>query len=194
MSSDEGVTYDGVGIDDIHIFDKAPVYAGVPITSITQNVSANSWIDFSSGGNRIVSINPNGNNLGNTNVQVYPYSGPARFSNNQYYLDRNIVIQPSNPPTGYVSVRFYFTDSEANNLINDTGCSVCSKPTDAYELGVTKYSGSVADENGTLNDDLNGLFTFISPDSTAIIPYNTGYYAEFEVNSFSEFWLNNGGA
>jgi hypothetical protein len=92
-----------------------------------------------------------------------------------------------------VGVRFYFNDSDVNNLINAKGCPSCSKPEDAYGLGVTKYSGSVLDENGVLDDDLDGLFQYITPDSTAIIPYNTGYYAEFSVNSFSEFWLNSGG-
>jgi hypothetical protein len=193
LSSDEGVTYDGIGIDDIHIFDKDSIYTGTPVTVNTQNVSGTNWIDFTSANEKIVSINPNGMDLGNTNVQVYPYKSPARDTLNQYYLNRNIVIQPFNPPTGNVSIRLYFTDSEANALINATGCDSCSKPRSAYDLGVTKYSGSVSDENGTLSDDSKGTFTYISPDSTSIIPNNTGYYAEFQVNSFSEFWLNVGG-
>ena len=38
-----------------------------------------------------------------------------------------------------------------------------------------------------------GVHTFILPANTEIVPYDNGYYAEFAVNSFSEFWLNNGG-
>ncbi|MBK8611786.1 MAG: hypothetical protein IPL84_18105 [Chitinophagaceae bacterium] len=34
--------------------------------------------------------------------------------------------------------------------------------------------------------------TCILPANTEIVPYDNGYYAEFTVNSFSEFWLNNG--
>jgi hypothetical protein len=82
---------------------------------------------------------------------------------------------------------------EAKSLLAATGCGSCSKPYDPYELGVTKYSGTAIQENGTLDDNFNGAYMFVLPANTEIIPYDNGYYAEFPVNSFSEFWLNNGG-
>ncbi len=190
MSSDGGVNYEGVGIDDIHVFDKALIYTGPTVTGITQTVSGSNWVNFSSAGRRIASINPNGQNLGSTTVSVYPYAGSVRNSNGAYYLDRNIVISSANPPAGNVKVRFYFTDTEAKNLINATGCGTCIKPVDPYELGVTKYTGDATDENGDLSDDLTGFFQFIIPGNTDIIPYDNGYYAEFSVNNFSECWLS----
>ena len=193
MSSDAGFSTEGVGIDDIHVFDKAPVYTGPQLLNTTQTVSGNSWINFTSAGKLIASINANSQNLGSTSVDVYPYSGPERTSADQYYLDRNIVIRPTSQPSGNVGVRFYFTDTEAKNLIAATGCALCSKPADPYELGVTKYDGSAIQENGTLNDNYPGSYDYILPANTEIIPYDNGYYAEFLVSSFSEFWLNNGG-
>ena len=71
---------------------------------------------------------------------------------------------------------------------------VAAVTNDPYELGVTKYSGAAVEENGTLADNTGGIYSFILPANTEIIPYDNGYYAEFPVNSFSEFWLNNGGA
>ena len=193
MASDMGYNLEGVGIDDIHVFDKALIYTGTPVTGITQPVSGNNWIHFTSGGKRVASINPNNFDLGSTTVNVYPYTGTVRTSNNQYYLNRNIVVRPTNQPGSYVTVRFYFTDAEAKSLLAATGCDTCSKPNDPYELGVTKYSGTAIEENGTLNDNFAGVFMFVLPANTEIIPYDNGYYAEFPVNSFSEFWLNNGG-
>ncbi|MEP7166098.1 MAG: S8 family serine peptidase [Ferruginibacter sp.] len=190
MASDGGVNFEGVGIDDIHVFDKASIYTGSVVTGINQTVSGSGWTHFSSGGKRIASINPNGQDMGTTTVSVYPYAGTVRNSNGQYYLDRNIAINTANPPTANVNIRFYFTDIEARALINATGCGSCGKPADAYELGVTKYNGSADDENGVLDDDLTGFFQFILPANTGIIPYDNGYYAEFTVNSFSEFWLS----
>ena len=190
MSSDAGVTEEGIGIDDIHVFDKAPVYAGLPINGITQLVNSNAWVHFSSGGNRIVSLNSNGANLGATTIQVHPFAGTVRSSNNAYYANRNIVVRSANPPTGNVNVRFYFTEAEAQSIVFATGCLSCSQPSDPYDLGVTKYSGNVTDENGILADDSTGLFRFILPANTTIVPYDNGYYAEFTVNSFSEFWLS----
>jgi hypothetical protein len=193
FTSDLGYNLEGVGIDDIHVFDKAAVYAGTTLTGITQTVSGSSWVNFNSGATRVASINANGNNLGSTRVDVYPYTGTVRVANNQYYLNRNIVIRPTTQPASNVTVRFYFTDAEAKSLLAATGCGACSKPKDPYELGVTKYSGSAAQENGTLTDNGGAIYAYILPANTEIVPYDNGYYAEFPVNSFSEFWLNNGG-
>ena len=194
MFGDGGLTYEGVGVDDIHIFNKQSIYTGAPISSgLSQTVNTNGWVNFNDvTGKRVASINSFGQNLGTTNVQVYPYSGAARTSNNQYYLDRNIVIQPTNQPIGNVSVRFYFTEAEANNLITAAGCATCVRPYDPYEIGVTKYHGTIADENGILDDNQPDSFKFILPANTDIIPYDNGYYAEFSVSNFSEFWLSKG--
>ncbi|MBO9199059.1 MULTISPECIES: S8 family serine peptidase [Niastella] len=194
MTADAGLTYEGVGIDDIHIFDKAAIYNGPNITSgLTQTVSGSGWTHFNTGGNRVVSINPNGQNLGSTDVRVYINSSGVRNDGRQYYLDRNIVIQPASVPTGPVTVRYYFLESEARNLMNATGCGSCSTISDAYAAGVTQYSNAPAEENGNLLDDLNGTFNFITPSNVDIIPYDNGYYAEYQVSNFSEFWINSGG-
>ncbi|MBK7884444.1 MAG: S8 family serine peptidase [Chitinophagaceae bacterium] len=194
LSSDPGVTQEGIGIDDIHIFDKAGIYTGVDASAAPQIVNGNNWFHFTSGGKRIVSLNPNNNNLGSTSADVFFNAGPVRFSgNNQYYLDRNIVVRTTTPPATDVTVRFYFTDAEALALMNANGCGLCTSISDPYVSGVTKYSGTVLDENGTFADNLNGVKNFILPANVAIIPFEDGYYAEFSVGSFSEFWINNGG-
>lgn len=190
MSSDGGVNEEGVGIDDIHVFDRASIYTGGAVTGIAQPVSGSDWVHFYSAGKIVASINPLGRNLGLTTVDVYPYSGPSRYSNNEYYLDRNIVVRPSIVPDRNVKLRVYFTDTEAGSLLNASGCAACGNITDPYQLGVTKYSGSSDDENGLLDDDLTGYFQFILPANTEIIPYDNGYYAEFIISSFSECWLS----
>lgn len=193
MASDLSYNLEGVGIDDIHIFDKALIYTGTPVTGLSQPVSGTGWTHFTAGGKRVASINANGTNMGNTTVDVYPYAGAVRTNNGQYYLNRNIVIRPAVQPGADVSVRFYFTDAEAKSLLAATGCGTCTKPIDPYDLGVTKYSGTAIEENGTLDDNISGNYSFILPANTEIIPYDNGYYAEFRVSSFSEFWLNDGG-
>lgn len=190
MSSDAGVTEEGIGIDDIHVFDRAPVYTGLPVTNVSQTVNNSDWVHFSSGGKRIVSLNANGANLGLTSVQVHPYLEQVRSSNNSYYANRNIVVRSANPPTGNVGVRFYFTEDEVQDMILANSCVTCLKPADAYEPGITQYSGNATDENGLLADDVTGLFRFITPANVVIVPYDNGYYAEFSVQSFSEFWLS----
>ena len=195
MKSDPGTTYEGVGIDDIHIFDKTPIYNGPSISSgLSQPVSGSSWIDFDMGGSRILSINPNGQDLGNTQVGVYIYNGTVRNDGKQYYLNRNIVIQPANPPVGNVSVRYYFLDKEADSLILAAGCNSCTTIHDAYQAGITQYSSPVlSEEDSTLSNNHSGTFHYLLPHrDISIIPYDKGYYAEYQVSGFSEFWINNG--
>ncbi|HEV3251133.1 MAG TPA: peptidase S8, partial [Puia sp.] len=141
MSSDPATNYEGIGIDDVHIFDKAPIYNGSNISSgLSQNLNGSNWINFDMDSNRVLSVNPNGQDLGNTQVKVFVNKTGVRNSNSQYYLDRNIVIQPSSAPTGNVSIRFYFLDSEADSLIKAAGCGSCTGISDAYESGISQYS------------------------------------------------------
>jgi hypothetical protein len=192
MSSDAATNYEGVGIDDIHVFDKASVYKGKS-DSLTLPVSGNTWVNFDIGGQRVAAINPNGQDLGSTKVTVFfNNTGAVRFDKTQYYLDRNLVIQPVNQPDSAVSIRYYFLDSEAVRLIGATGCITCTTIADAYQSGVTQFSGLLAaEEDSTLANDTVGRFLFHAPhNGVSIIPNDNGYYAEYAVDGFSEFWIN----
>lgn len=191
FSSDELVTKEGIGIDDIYIFEKNTIYTGAN-TTVTETVNGNDWVDFRSGGNLVASIHPLGQNLGSTDASVYINTGAVRYINNQYYLDRNIVIRPTVAPTDSVLVRFYFTETEYAALVGANNCTTCGKPRDAFMVGITKFNGTALNENGTLADNA-GVYSFINPANVDVLPYNNGYYAEFKVRSFSEFWINSGG-
>jgi hypothetical protein len=164
---------------------------------VTQNVAGNNWLHFTQGNKVIVSLNPNGNNLGSTSVQAYLHTGgfdKVRDTNNIYFLDRNITIKPANTINAdSTTVRFYFTDAETDTLIRANSCSTCTKPKDAYELGVTKYDATdKSKENGDLADNVSGIYSFIQSANVPKVPYDKGYYAEFKVKDFSEFWMTNG--
>jgi len=198
MESDPFTNREGVAIDDIHIYDNVNgIYEGPPATSVVINqpaVTGTSWIDFMSAGKLVVSVNPNGQNMGNTDVQGYIFSGAVRNNGGQYYHHRNITIKPTNISLAdSATVRFYFLDTETEALIAATGCGTCSKPPMVTELGVTKFSSADIIENGDLADNGGGNWSFIIPSNVRKVPFDKGYYAEFKVKDFSEFWLNNGG-
>lgn len=201
MVSDMGVNRDGIAIDDIHIYDNTNGIYNVTGTSPVVNqpsVTGSSWIHFVDPGTNklIASVNPNGQNLGSTNVQSYVNTGGVRIKNQQFYHDRNITIKPTNVNLAdSATVRFYFLDSETEALINATGCASCYKPTMVQDLGVSKYSNTDDNvENGTLADDnASGNWLFINATKAVKVPFDKGYYTEFKVKDFSEFWLNNGG-
>jgi len=189
MSSDDFIQGEGIGIDDFHIFEKKTIYEGTN-TAVTLPVSGNNFIDFSNQDKIIASIHPLGQNLGNVKVDVFINADSVRLINNQYYLDRNLVITPQFNPADSVIVRFYFTENEIKKMISTTKCSSCLKLTDAYKASVTKYSGSSAFENGILNDGSGGVYQYTDDAQIEIVPYNNGYYAEFKAKSFSEFWIH----
>lgn len=196
MSSDGGVTQEGVGIDDIRVHEKS-IIAGspTPITPVISNGPwTNNWVPFTISGQYIVGeINAHGQNLGTVTIEQYLNPGGAdRYSNNQYYLDKNFVINASNIPTGPVDVRLYFSAAQVDSLINATGCATCAKPADAYELGTTKYKGSAPEEDGSLDNNVTGAYQFVTPANTLILPHGNGYYAEFTINSFGENWFAKG--
>lgn len=198
FQSDPYVSREGIAIDDIHIYDKQfDIYSGVtmagPVT--VNNVSGGNWTNFTTGSQIIAAINANGQSLGNTNAQAYINTTGVRNKNNQYYHNRNIVVQPANnTPADSVGVRFYFLDSETEQLIQASGCPTCDKPASAYALGVSKYTDAdKAMEDGSIHNNHQLNWSFIVPQKVVKVPYAQGYYAEFKVNSFSEFWLNSGG-
>ena len=197
FQSDEGLEKEGVAIDDVHVYDNVnPIYSG-PTTStpVTQAVNGNNWINFTRDGKIIAGIQPRNQDLGSAMVKAYINTGNVRQYNQQYYHHRNLTIQPSDKtPADSVKIRFYFLDSETDSLVLATGCSTCTRPASAYELGVSKYSDpDLSFENGTVDDNQQGQWNFIQPKDLVIVPYDKGYYAEFSVADFSEFWLSNGG-
>lgn len=202
FKSDPAYSKDGMGVDDIHIYDNVNgIYTGTsPSPSVNQPiVNGSSWIHFlepAGTGQLIASINPNGQNLGSTDAQAFIHGGPVRTNSGQYYHNRNITIKPTNVTLAdSATVRFYFLDSETEALINATGCPTCYKPSMAYDLGVSKYSDpNDFFEDGIVENSLvTGGWSFINVSKRKMIPFDKGYYAEFKVKDFSEFWLNNGG-
>lgn len=198
MSGDAAVNRDGIAIDDVHVYDNIPIYTGASMGSpVTQTIPGGSgWVNFIQGGQIVASVNAPVS-MGSTDVQAFINPGPGiRTSNTQYYHDRNITIKPATTSlSDSALVRFYFTDTETEALIAATGCGYCVKPAMAAELGVTKYSDpDDSKENGSIFDNLLSTgYSFIRAVNVRKVPYDRGYYAEFKVRDFSEFWLNNGG-
>ncbi len=161
MYSDPGANYEGVGIDDVHVFDKAPVFTDSLVTSLSKPVNGSAWIDFNENGQRILSINPNGQNLGNTRISMYRDTGSIRDTAGQYYGERNWIVQTTSPATAAVGVRYYFTDSEANQLIGANSCASCINMEDAYSSGITQYSSTNhSEEDSSLRNNQHGIYVF----------------------------------
>ena len=111
-------------------------------------------------------------------------------------MEKELGDSDSQSPVSDVGVRYYFTDSEANKLIQANGCATCLNMEDAYSSGITQYSSTkVLEEDSSLQNNRLGNYLFHKPQQDVqIIPYDNGYYAETTVQGFSEFWINGGGS
>ncbi|CAG4988935.1 hypothetical protein DYBT9275_00189 [Dyadobacter sp. CECT 9275] len=193
MSSDAFVSREGIAIDDIHVYDKPNgIYDETSITTaISQTVSASeNWSHFLKNNKLVASIKPGSQNLGTTNVQANINTSGVRNTIGQYYHDRSITIKPQTTSlTDSVTLRLYFLDTETENLLSATSCSGCGKPVSAYELGVSEYTSSNKNlEDGDISNNNGGSWLFHS--GVRKVPFDKGYFAEFKVKGFSEFWLS----
>ncbi len=198
MSSDAGVSQEGIGIDDVRVFEQTDI-AGSPAPLFPASDGApwnNGWKALGYGDAVmgpwwiVGEINTHGQDLGTVTITPYlNYNNPVRSSNNTYYLDKSFVVSSTTPPGGPVSLRLYFSDQQFQDLKNANNCAGCVSPGDPYELGVLQYKGSAAEEDYNLDNNNDGYYTFISADSTLIIPHNSGYYAEFSTRQLGECWF-----
>lgn len=181
----------GIAIDDIHIYDsQAMVYANkLPDNStVSADVQGSDWVPFRLYNSLVAAINPHGQSLGQVSVKAFLDNGTTRIENKQYYLGRSFTISASHSDFAQpVGVRLYITDEESEKLISASGKAGIAKPGSAYELAVSKYSGS--NEDGDLTNNGSVAWTFYSKSAVRKVPYAQGYYLEFTTKSFSEFWF-----
>lgn len=119
-------------------------------------------------------------NLGNVAVSVYENTGAIRTNNGKPYLDRSYTITPEHNPNGAatITVRLFFTTGEFDKL-------KAADPTitDPGKLAVIKQPGT---GSGSTYSIVAGEETII-PVSWAAV--TGGYYIEFMVSSFSNFFI-----
>ncbi len=149
---------------------------GNTITVNTANLNRYMWVPiFDASGNIVAEINGNGNDLGDITSSVYVNtSGQVRQINNQFYLDRNISINPANNLSAHV--RVYFKNNEFLAL-QSADPSVIS----INSLNVTKTTTAC-------QPVYSGVASIIVPD--AYVDYGTDHYIQFSTPSFSSFYVH----
>jgi hypothetical protein len=197
INSDQGTEYDGMAIDDIHIYDlQHPIFNQTSFpAAVSQNVGAGQVADFISGNGIGASLRNGTSALGTTDVQAYRHTDFINEDSTQYFLPKNFTVQTQNTPGDSVTLRFFVPDEAMRTVREDTTCYSCSsRPVEVQQLGITKYDDpDKLKENNTLADNTAGTYSFITRDKMRWVPYDIGYYAEVKVKSFSEFWFNDGG-
>jgi hypothetical protein len=196
LASDPGATFEGLAVDDIHIYDLANSILPAAGTAVeSNNLSGNAWTNYLHDNQLMAAIQPQNNLSGNTSVTLYGQEVLHNPTLTQHIMPRSYTIAATNAPADSIGVRLYLTDSEFVNVVNDTTCMSCPAPEDAYRLGITQFTNAAHPslQNNTLVDDTAGHFTYIPYKHVTWVPYDKGYYCDFKTTSLSELWMNDGG-
>ena len=186
MQSDVGLEMEGLAIDQVHVYDRKPLYTGANM-QWTIPVSGNDWVHIDEGGQRVFSIHPSGQDLGNVTLKIFKSNNNFHLSDSLYLLSRNWVLTSTNPLNGPIQLRGYFTKDEATNLVAATGCEQCTPARDGFDVAVLRYTGT--NEDGDYSNDNPSQVIAYPLDSTAILPFDNGYYAEWSTSGLSEWWI-----
>lgn len=195
MQSDISVGRDGIAVDDIHVYDNGlPIYSGPTInTPLSLNYAASSNWQPVIANNQLVASVQTPSRSGSVDLQAFVQSGSDRFTNGQYYLDRNWVMKSSTSLSDTARVRLYFLDRESDSLVFATGCAACEVVGSVAELGITRYRDAAGStQNLLLADNGVGQWNYLTRSQVRRVPYQNGYYVEFPVTDWSEYWMNSG--
>jgi hypothetical protein len=186
MYSDVGVEYEGVALDQVHVYDRKPLYTGSNM-QWTFPVSGNQWVHLEQSGQRVFSIHPQGQDLGDVTISLFKNAANFLLTDSMYLLSRNWVVTSTMPPSGDILMRGYFSKTEADNLVNASGCTQCISARDGFDAAVLRYEGP--NEDGSYANNTMGLIKTYPLDSTTIQPFDNGYFAEWVTDSLSEWWV-----
>jgi hypothetical protein len=152
---------------------------------------SDTWRPIMLNGQIVAAIKDNGNNLGEIATQFFINDNSVRIDPfgilPSYYMNRNFRISAENLIYGApVRLRLYFLSNELQSLI-----TADDNVTSINTLGITQYHGTnencLLTDNISNNDNLNYLHTSTYDWET----YENGYFIEFDVTSFAEFYINN---
>lgn len=193
MFADPAVTFEGLAVDDIHIYDLQKPLFPTRDAIIENTLSANTWNDFLAANEIVASIKPQ-RLTEKVTVNMYRHDTIINIGATQYVLPRSYNIK-GNPAESASALRLFLSDSDVARVSDDTGCQSCPRVRDAYSLGITQYynDNEPAAENRLLADDTGGSYLFHKPGTFTWLPFDKGYVTEITVDRFSEFWFNNGG-
>jgi hypothetical protein len=195
LFSDPAVTYEGIGVDEIHIYDRdKEILSANGKTTIQNNTSANTWNTFTANNQIVAGIQPV-QNSSNLSVSLFSLDTLHNLGQTQYIIPRSYVMQTEQTVTDSTLIRLYVSEQDIVKIAEDTTCLSCTRLEDAYTLGITQYFNSQNNktENGTINDNLTGTTRYYNSKKVNWVPYMNGYRAEARIKNLGEIWFNNGG-
>ncbi len=183
FSSDISLSFEGIGIDDIHIEPGLSILIDSSFQQSSPQSFITSWVQFGKGKDIVAEIEKRPE-LGAIDLQMKKNEGAMRFSEYIPYLDRNYYIKPEIQPTAPVKVRLFIKDEELSRL-QEFDPNLES----FQQMGIYKYDGPNEDLTLANNSEQLGNHEFIKASQVLKVPTAGGYFLEFQISSFSEFYI-----
>ena len=184
FSSDISNQAEGAGLDDIHIEASQVICSDSSFFSPVPLTEANNWLLFGNQ-NGVVAEVEDIPGLGAVELKMKNAAGGIRYHNNIPYLSRNFLISPENQTLTQAKVRLYLKVAELEAL-QAADSSIRS----FQDLGIYQYAGTGADLSLDNNPSAGGQSNFILPRDVLKVPTADGYFLEFSVSFFSEFYIS----
>ena len=153
------------------------------------------WEMIMRNGQVVIAVNDRGNVLDTIVTEFYIHD--AGLVRNDpldmvpdWYLDRNWHVKISGnliqPLSNNIGIRLYFLTNELSRLINAD-----DDVTSMFDIGAVKYDGQNQDCQIVNNDPNNDNLTwgYYDPADVTVEVYENGYYMEFDIMDFSEFYV-----
>ncbi len=196
LHADPGVTFEGIALDDIHVYDlEQGIHPAQGVKSVSNSLTQAQWTNYVLDNQLLAAVAPTTAAISNASVTLYEQDTLYNPGATQFTFPRSYNIQSPQAVTDSSGVRLFLTEDDMLRVVNDTTCPSCNRITDAYSLGITQYNNpdNRTMENGSLVDDSGGLFNYYPYKAIKWVPYDNGYYAQLKVKPLSELWFNDGG-
>ena len=196
LKTDPGASFDGVALDDIHIYDlKHSIFSGDSLSTTTPlDIPANTTKQFLRNDELLAGISSSSQSLSQTTVQRYQHADFVNADSSQYFLPESFVLKSATAINGGVNLKLYVLGDAMKQIRNSSRCPSCAPSNEIYRMGISQYSDpDKTIENSRWQDNKNGQWQYIPWQDIQYVPYGKGYEVRVRVDKFSEIWFNNGG-
>ncbi|HMV13737.1 MAG TPA: S8 family serine peptidase [Chitinophagales bacterium] len=183
LLSDDYIVSEGIGIDDIRIFNDYTDIATTDSTYIIAPSSANGWLSFYRNGRLVAELFDDNKNLGNVSLGYEANMDKHKTLDNKNAFPRNWVVKPQNAQIGNYKLRLYVLNTEYTEFtINEDSISRMG------DIGLLRYFGLNTNLD-IIDNHVRAYYKYLSPSQIQFYPYQNGYYVEFETDTLGEFYL-----
>ena len=183
LISDNFITFEGLAIDDLRIFNDYSEIATTDSVYVAEISNGNGWMQFYRNGRLVTELFDDNKALGNVILGYEANSTKQKVLDNKNIFPRNWVFKPQNPQVGNYKVRLYVQNTEYTDYIIEE-----DSINRMGDIGLLRYIGLNTNLD-IIDNHVNSYYKYYTPQQIQFYPYQNGYYIEFETDTLGEFYL-----